>query len=191
MERRQTVATLLDHWHDYWDTASSNGLASSSSGGTGAPSLAVSHWPPHDQAIIRELHRCLETVRRLGRNHYWAIRTYYDAPTRLVDRKVKVQGPQRKLVETPQRVRERVLPPDLLRYSRCNCGCGRPHIVCEGITEVAGLWDERVQHRIRTKDGHYVEVGATCEIPKKLKEKVQVVYDYEAGELVFRQGTAA
>jgi hypothetical protein len=165
-EQRQLVLTLLDHWHDFYDVASSGNIAT---GDTSSGLPLLSSMSRHGSVV--ELGRCLLEVRRMARGHFAAVVAYFDAPIRNVDREVMRRLPSGRFVKANERVRERVLPRHLLAHPRCRCGCAMPRPVCLAVDVVCALWRPDV----------------ACELPVGLIAKVRVRVDVESGEHVFTQ----
>lgn len=81
LTKHATICILLEHRHHIWDPFTSP--QDSPGDGDGTP-----HMPPmsHHPSVV-ELERCLRQLRDNNRPTYVHLRTYYDAPTRLVHAK--------------------------------------------------------------------------------------------------------
>lgn len=103
LTRRERIEALLDHWPDYWETASRDDGPSGDGGVFLLPGMSR-----HPSVI--ELGRCLGALHEHAPSKSAHLFAYYGAPFRTVDRRrlIKVKGKKSHLVD--ERVRERVVP---------------------------------------------------------------------------------
>lgn len=144
-DRRERIITLLDHWQDFNEQATSGTPTSAEPTTVLAKDWTLLSSMSRHPSVL-ELRRCLEQLRLMGPTHYAHLRAYFDADTRLVDRPCKRRDHRNRVVDDVERVRERVLPFTLRGVPACveriekqPC-CTRPRTVCRALDALVGLF---------------------------------------------------
>lgn len=139
-QKAATVISLLDHWRDFFHEPAQSvaGFAVDDPGRT----VDLRDWTvfssmSRDKTVV-ELARCLERRQRLSPNHYRHLVAFtVYAEWRLVNTTVKVLNAQRKLVDKPERIRERIVPRWVL-----------PRMVDLCVVGIVFDWDRSVKLRL-------------------------------------------
>lgn len=124
----QTIALLLNHWHTITDPTTSP--LDGPGDGDGTPHMPTLYHHP----VIKELERSLHQLRQHHRPQYNALRTHYDADTRIVRNTTTRRQPNGKLETTTNDHTERILPPH-----------HNPTLVTAGITTLTHLYRGKPQ----------------------------------------------
>jgi hypothetical protein len=134
-ERRRVVVQLLDQWANFFAIARSGtpDVASGPSDDTPSKTDELSALSRHPSVV--ELQRCLLELRKVAPAHFVALCAYFEAPTRTVEKDVRLQGPHGSFMAR-QNVRERVLPGALSRLTPCGCGCSMPRSICDSLVSI-------------------------------------------------------
>lgn len=127
LSSQETIGLLLEHWQTITDPQTSP--LDSPGDGDGTPHMPRLYHHP----VIRELERALRELRETRRPEYVAVRTHYDAPTRII-RATRQRRQHGKLVTIRDDHTVRILP------------AGHdPSLVTAGIRSLTGLYRGRPQ----------------------------------------------